>query len=149
MKNIWPIGIIAFFALFIPAMIGFVIWSTHQRTDLVSKDYYDQEIRYQHRIDATQRTQDEGVKPRISYDAKDGRIELRFPSPAAMQDATGTVTLYRPSQAELDIRRPLDPDASGVIQIAAANLKPGLWRVKAEWNAAGKAYYAEDSVMVQ
>lgn len=147
MKNIWPIGIIVFFALFVPAMIGFVIWSTHQRTDLVSKDYYDQEMRFQQRIDAEQRAKNEGATPKISYDAAAHKIDVRFPG--AVTGAQGSITLYRPSEAELDVKSPLQPDAAGLCELAATNLKPGLWRVKAEWNAAGKAYYAEDSVVIQ
>lgn len=147
--KLWPVCIIAFFVLFVSTMVGFVVWSTHQREDLVSPNYYNEEIRYQQRIDATKRTQSEGVAPRIAYDSAARSIELRFPSPAAMSASTGTVTLYRPSQAELDQQSALKIDAAGTQQIAATSLKPGLWRVKAEWNTAGKAYYAEDSILVQ
>ena len=148
MKNAWPIGIIAFFALFIPAMIGFVVWSTHQRTDLVSKDYYDQEMRYQQRIDAEQRTMTEGAAPKIAHNAAAGRIELRFPASDALARAQGAVTLYRPSEAALDVKSPLAVDAAGIMHLAATTLQPGLWRVKAEWSVDGKAYYAEDSVVI-
>jgi nitrogen fixation protein FixH len=149
MRNPWPIGIIVFFVVFVSSMVGFVLWSTHQREDLVSPTYYADEIRYQQRIDAMKRTQAEGIVPAIAFDTAARKIELRFPQPAALNAATGTVTLYRPSEAGLDERRELRPDAAGLQQITAANLKAGLWRVKAEWTTAGKAYYAEDSIMVQ
>lgn len=149
MKNIWPIGIAAFFAVFIIGMVTFIIWATHQRADLVSPSYYDDELRYQQHIDAIKAAQGSGVAPKILFDAAARRIELRFPQPASLAAATGTVVLFRPSEAALDQNLPLQPDASGVQQIAAADLKPGLWRVKAEWTAAGRAYYAEDTVMIQ
>ena len=149
MKNPWPAAIIAFFVIFVASMVGFVIWTTHQREDLVSPDYYAQEIRYQQQIDATKRAQAEGVAPRISYDAAAKRIDVRFPAPAALAAATGTITLYCPSEAALDQKCKLQPDADGTQQIAAATLKPGKWRVKTEWTVGDKSYYAEEAVFVQ
>ena len=145
----WPIALIIFFALFIAFCIGLVVWSTHQREDLVSEKYYDDEIKYQQRIDATKRTTDEGLVPKASFASDAKQIELRFPAPAAMKDAKGTVTLYCPSAAELDKVAALHPDQQGLQQIAATSLRPGLWRVKTEWNTSGKTYYAEDSIIVQ
>ena len=149
MKNIWPVSIIAFFVCFIAFTVGIVTWSTHHSEDLVSESYYNQEIHYQQRIDAQQRADGEHVAPEIAYDAAARNIALRFPSPAALNAATGTVTLYRPSEAALDKSCALKTDANGLQQIAAANLKAGLWRVKAEWNTNGKTYFAENSIMVQ
>lgn len=146
--KLWPVCIISFFVLFAGAMVGFVVWSTHQRTDLVSRDYYDQEIKYQQRIDATRRTAEQDLVPKVAFDAATGNIAVQFAS-AAMTSATGRITLYRPSEAELDQSCELKPDAAGAQLIAAANLKPGLWRVKTEWSTAGQSFYAEDSVVVQ
>ena len=149
MKNIWPVGIIAFFVCFIGFTVGIVVWSTHHTEDLVSEKYYNDELHYQQRIDATQLARNEGTVPKIAYDAASRKIELHFPAPDALKSATGTVTLYRPSEAALDKSCALNADAAGLQQIAAADLKTGLWRVKAEWTKSGKAYFAEESVMVQ
>lgn len=149
MRNPWPIGIIVFFVIFVAGMVSFVVWSTHQREDLVSPTYYSDEIRYQQRIDAIKRTQAEGAAPKIEFVAGARKIDIRFPPPAMIAAATGSVALYCPAEAAMDQRHELKTDAGGVQEISAANMKPGRWVVKAEWNSAGKAYYAEVPVFVQ
>jgi hypothetical protein len=146
MKNIWPIALIAFFAVLITSLVGFAIWTGGQNHDLVSASYYDEEIHHQQRIDATALAKAEGLVPAIGYDAQSRNIELRFAKVPATDK--GTVTLYRPSEAALDRKIELKPDASGAQLIAASDLKSGLWRVKAEWTSSGKTYFAENSLMV-
>lgn len=147
MKNIWSIGLILFFVVFISGMVGFVVWSTHQREDLVAADYYDQEIGYQQRIEAGARAAAAGLKLSVRYDVVDAILRLTFAQPAALQASTGTVALYRPSDASLDRVFAFDPDSAGAQSIPAA-LAPGLWRVKLEWQQAGQTYYAEEAVVV-
>ena len=43
--NPWPVTIIVFFSVAICAAVGFVIFCTRQKVDLVAADYYDQEVR--------------------------------------------------------------------------------------------------------
>lgn len=147
MKNIWPISLIAFFVLLIVSLVGFAIWTGGQSNDLVSASYYDEEIHHQQRIEAIALAKSEGLVPVASYEAQSKNVEVRFASsPVA---AKGTVTLYRPSEAALDRTIELKPDTAGLQQIAAADLKPGLWRVKTEWTAGGKTYFAENSIVVR
>ncbi len=148
MKSIWPIGIIAFFIISISSMVAFVVWSTRQRVDLVADDYYEQELQFQQRVDASARAANEGLKPAISFDAAAAQIVLQFATPAAVQSATGVVTLYRPSDAALDRSFDFAPDETGK-QAIAAPLPPGLWRVKAEWHRNGQTYFAEDAIIVR
>lgn len=146
MKNIWPAALIAFFAVMITTLVGFAIWTGGHRHDLVSPNYYDEEINHQQRIDATALAKTDGLVPAITYDAQNRNVELRFTKTPAI--ANGTITLYRPSEAALDRKIELKPDASGAQLIAASDLKSGLWRVKAEWTSSGKTYFAENSLMV-
>lgn len=146
--KLWPVCIIAFFVIFVAGMVTFVVWSTHQREDLVASDYYAREIRHQHRIDAASLAAAKGLVPKIAFDAATRSIGLHFPA-GALKAATGTVTLYRPSAADLDRTCELKTGDDGVQRIAAADLKPGLWRVKAEWQEAGQSFYAENAVVIQ
>jgi hypothetical protein len=145
MHRIWPIGLTVFFVLFVAGMVAFVAWSAGHREDLVAPDYYEQEIRYQERIEASARAGAAGLRPAIAYDAAMGRLKLSFGDPAALQSATGTVTLYRPSDAAMDRVFAFEPDAEGAQSIPVA-LASGLWRVKTEWHKDGQAFYAEEAI---
>lgn len=147
MKNIWAIGLTIFFVGFVSGIVSFVVWSLGQRQDLVATDYYDQEVRYQDRIDAIARVEQEGLKPGVTYDAAAATLKVAFERPESLQSATGTVTLYRPSSAAMDRSVSLQPDASG-IQLITGSLASGLWRVRTEWFKGGATYFAETAVVV-
>ena len=49
--NPWPYALIAFFTVLITVIASFVTWSLRQDMELVGADYYDQEMRFQQRID--------------------------------------------------------------------------------------------------
>jgi nitrogen fixation protein FixH len=146
MKNIWPIALIAFFAVLITSLVSFAIWTGGHRDDLVSPTYYNEEINHQQRIDATALAKAEGLVPAIAYETQGRNVAVRFTKAPSVEK--GCVTLYRPSEAALDRKIELKPDANGTQLIAANDLKAGLWRVKAEWTSSGKTYFAENSLMV-
>ena len=100
MKNSWPIALIVFFIVMIAGLVGFAAWTAGQREDLVSANYYEDELRYQTRIDAAARTKAEGADPRVLLGGPAGEVGLQFPPELAA--AVGTITMYRPSQANMD-----------------------------------------------
>lgn len=146
MKWAWPAGLIIFFALFIGGIVFFVVWSTHQREDLVANNYYEQELQYQKRIDAVTRTSREGLKPAVAYDNVAHNLNLQFPV-TEIHATTGTVTLYRPSNADQDRAYALAMDGGGGQSIGVV-LASGLWRVKLEWVRDNQSYFAEEAIMV-
>ena len=147
MKISWPWGIVGFFVLFIGGIGTCIAIAVNHNEGLVSKDYYEQEIRYQQRIDAIKRTQEHGVIPLIAYDAATPAMTIRYAAPAAIQAATGTITLYRASDASLDRTVPFAPDTTGA-QIIPGALAKGAWRVKLEWWKDGQPFYLEQAVKV-
>lgn len=144
--NPWPYALIAYFAVFISAVIGFVAWSVHQKMDLVGADYYDQEIRYQSQIDKMRRTAAMG--PALPIDYAQGRITFRLPQEQVAKGVTGSIQLYRPSNAGMDRTVSLTVDSTGLQNIDATTLTPGLWRIRISWKAGGEEFYRDDSVVI-
>lgn len=142
---IWPDGLVIFFIVMISGLVSLAVWTGTQSQDLVSSGYYEEEIRYQERIDAIARTTREGVAPLISTSPQSGGIELTFAR--AVSAAHGTVTLYRPSQASLDIVTEIAIDGNGQ-QSVGNGLESGLWRVRTEWVIGGLQYYAEQPMVL-
>ena len=144
--NPWPYALIGFFAVFISTVFGFVAWSLHQKMDLVGADYYDQEIRYQSQIDKIRRTAAMG--PSLPIDYGQGRVSFRLPQAHVTKGVTGSVQLYRPSNAGMDRIVPLAVDSTGTQTLDASSLTPGLWRIRISWKAGGEEFYRDDSVII-
>jgi hypothetical protein len=78
-----------------------------------------------------------------------GARALVLSLPAAhAASATGTVTLYRPSDASADRVLPLAIDPAGRQPIALDGLARGRWLLQVRWSAQGRHYYYEEPVNV-
>lgn len=146
--NPWPASIVATFVVFVSATIALVVVSGKDRVDLVAPDYYEQEIRYQTRIDQLRRTEPFAAATSASFDPALGRIAVHIPAHHAAAGATGDIQLYRPDHAGADRQVALAADGNGTQVIPASDLKPGLWKARIRWKVGSDEFYADRQVVV-
>jgi hypothetical protein len=147
-RNLWPLGIITACAIFVSGTAGLIVMACSQRVDLVSKDYYEKELRFQGQIDRAERTRRVAGQASVTYDAARQCVTVSLPPGQVGGNVCGSIELYRPSAAGLDRVVKLQPDASGVQRLDASNLQPGLWKVRVSWTAEKQNYYLEQKVVV-
>lgn len=147
-RNFWPAGIIVTFALFFAGTVGLVVMACSQKVDLVSADYYEQELKFQGRIDRVEQTQRTASHAAIAYDAASHYITVSLPPEQARLTVWGSIELYRPSAAKMDRAVRLAPDWDCNQRLDASGLAPGLWRVRVSWTAEKENYYLEQKVVV-
>src|SRR5262245_61085090 len=145
-RNLWPLGLILTFALFISGTAGLVVLACSQKVDLVSPDYYEQEIRFQSHLDSLDRTRQLGAS--VIYDQTARRIRICLPRQQAGQPISGVIRLYRPSAAGLDREIVLQPDSNGVHSLEAAGLRSGLWRVRVNWRIQDQDYALDQTLVL-
>lgn len=146
--NPWPWALSGFLALFFTAAVSFIAFAVGQDMDLVRPDYYDQEIRYQEHLDRVERTRHLGGGPGLEERFGEGQLVFRLPASQAGAAATGSLKLYRPSNARLDRTVALEPDVGGRQVIPVAGLAPGLWRVQAIWRVKDQEFGADWTLVV-
>jgi nitrogen fixation protein FixH len=147
-NNLWPVGIIAAFALFVSGTAGLIVMAASQKSDLISADYYEQELKYQQRIDSLTRSEQLETKASAVFDAAQCRIVVTLPAEHVRNRLSGRIQLYRPSQAGMDRLFDLQPDASGVQTLDAAALAPGLWKARVSWTVDRKDYFIDRKIVV-
>ena len=144
----WPIGIAGFFVVLIAALATWAVVAQRNREELVSADYYEQEVAYQQQINRLRRSADSGVVIGFVSVGQGGVIRIAWPLASRPGEAQGRIRLYRPSEAALDREVPVLVGADGIQSIDAGTLKPGLWKVRVHWGPEVSGYYAEGSVVV-
>ena len=147
-RNLWPLGIIVTFALFFAGTVGLIIMACSQKADLVSADYYEQELKFQGRIDRVERTRHAANQASIAYNAVNQCITISLPADQAGREVSGRIELYRPSAAGLDRAIKLEPDANGVQRLDATGMVPGLWKVRVSWTVEHHDYFLDQKVVV-
>lgn len=143
--NPWPLGIVLAFAIFIASMAAAVVIACTHGDSLVTRDYYEQELKFQSQIDGAARARQAGAG--ISRDSA-GDIAIQLPAAQLAEKIAGEIELYRPSAAGLDRTLPFAPDAQGRQIIKAADLAAGSWVMRVKWNARGENYFLEQKIKI-
>jgi nitrogen fixation protein FixH len=138
----------AAFALFIAGTAGLIVLAALNSPDLVTPDYYEQELRHQQTMDSRARAAALVGESAVSYDAQTRRLSLALPPHHARLRPTGTIQLYRPAAAEDDRRIELALDPDGRQELDARALAPGPWRVRVQWTHAGQHYSLERRLVI-
>ena len=147
-RNLWPIGIIVTFALFFAGTVGLVVMAFSQKVDLVSADYYEQELKFQGQIDRVERTRHAATQATVAYDAATRCITVVLPAEQAGHEVSGRIELYRPAASGLDRAVKLAPDTQGVQRVDAAGMSPGLWKVRVSWTVEHQDYFLDQKMVV-
>jgi hypothetical protein len=148
-KSGWGWGMFGLYGGFVAFILVIVVFCTFQDIQLVTDNYYEQELVYQTRIDKVNRTGTLVTPLGIAFDKLDQQIELAFPSDLDLGKLAGSVTLFRPSNARYDQTLAVQVDDFGRQYIPTEKLMRGLWKVKIDWNVGGAEYYTEDMVVIE
>ena len=140
MKFNWGTGIVLAFVAFIAFIMYFVVLSTRDPAsnhDLVTEDYYKQELKYQEELDASRNLEQFGSGVRASITEQGLRIE--FPESMDPEKIKGTVSLYRPSNKQLDFETPIQVSNQQML-IPKSRLLDGRWDIRVYWTYEGTPY---------
>jgi len=141
MKINWGQGIFIFYTLFAISMITMVIRSTGYDHSLVEDNYYAEDLKYQSTYEKIQNSLSLPEPVKIDYEDQEGLISIKFPINI---EPTGRVHLYRPDNKKLDLMLPISVDTDGKMLIPTDKIVTGIWKVKMDWTANGKAYLNEE-----
>mgnify|MGYP000176857450 CR=1 FL=1 len=134
MKINWGTAIVIAFVGFISFIMYFVIsMSTDKKFDhdLVTEDYYQQELKYQEDIDKIENSKK--LNENISWIKTEQGILLSFPKNLSPENIKGNVFLYRPSNKQLDFEMPISLSNHNLL-IPDNRLLDGRWNIKVDWN---------------
>jgi len=141
MKINWGTGIIIAFILFIGFILFFFIKANTDKKydyDLVSEEYYKDELNYQKDIDRYNNTKNLGIK--IKFQKTDEGIIIIFPEKYQIETIQGNVSLYRPSNKSLDVDIPFILSKRTTLLIPDNKLVGGRWDIKISWSENNKEY---------
>jgi hypothetical protein len=129
------------------AMIGtLVAMSMGQRIELVSPTYYEEELRFQQDIDASQRAN--ALSEPLQVEFRDGAVEIRFPERFHGKSLDGEILFIKPDNSSLDRRVVVQPDTAGVQRVRREDLAFGRYDVKVLWTADGLTYRTDRGLML-
>jgi hypothetical protein len=142
----WGNKLLVTFVVFAAFMSYMLYRCLNTNYDLVTKDYYKDELAYQQVIDGANHAN--ALKGQVSLSQQGSQIRLQMPADMNGKAPAGEVFFYCASDASRDRKIPLKADGTGQQWLDAATLAPGPYRVKITWTAAGVQYFSEEPFSV-
>lgn len=141
----WGNKLVVVFVLF-ALLIGTLVYKAmHTKYELVSKDYYTEELRYQDKIDGKNNAAKIGSVS-VTQDAETVQIDL--PAEMKGRKIAGEAWFYCKTDAQKDRKIALETDADGRQIILKKQLAKGVFELKLNWQAGDEKYYTEQNITV-
>jgi hypothetical protein len=141
----WGNKIILVFAVFVSGILYMVFKAGSYNTDLVTTDYYEQELKYQQTIDAVERTN--SLTSRVSCTVSGEHIEIQFPAEMHNNILDAEVWLYCIADKQKDIKRKFST-SDGKIAMPFLPANKGLHEIKLSWVSKGETYYYKQKILL-
>ncbi len=146
-KFTWGHGVIIALGSFI-AFILFMILvfpNGKQNSDLVSQNYYEDELAYQEVIDAKNNADELTEKP--VYNQLSQGIKITFPESGIPDEKKVHFELFRTDDANLDVKKELFLDGTNSILVPEKVISKGSYTLKIKWLKNKKTYQIDYDVL--
>ena len=147
MKINWGTGIVLAFIGFISFIMYFVINMNVNKKydhDLVTEDYYKAELEFQNDIDKETNSRD--LAENLNWKKTDDGIVITFPESIEINNISGKVFLYRPSNKQFDFETEISLSNHNLL-IPDKRLLDGRWNIKVDWQYNGKSYLYKKEIV--
>lgn len=142
----WGHKIIIVYILFISGIILLVVKSSSQNQDLVTTDYYEQELLYQQRIDETGRAH--ALSAPVHHETRGKNIIIYFPDEMKGLAISARVLLYNIADKRRDVQKDLST-TDGILQFEVPTENKGVHDIKINWSADGTSYYSQFKTFIK
>ena len=137
----WGHKLIATFAVFAAGIFFLVYKSMHTNYELVSKEYYKDELSYQDVIDGVKSAN--ALSSQVKIIQCDGSIIVEMPTEMKNRRISGNIWFYCASDAKKDRHIPIETNEKAIQHIQTKTFQPGNYTVKFDWMSDNKHYYSE------
>ena len=129
----WGYKILLTVIIFILVMVFFVYVSMQQKNELIENNYYEKELAYQSKIDASARLADIMKGNTIATKTQD-TLHIIIPK------------FINSQQSSLDRSLVLTPNEQGIFNYPVQDFKQGNYQMRIQWKSKGQNYYREENV---
>ena len=142
----WGNKILIVFICFATLMGTLVYKCTQQSFELVSKDYYSDELRYQDKIDGTINA---NKISDVTISQDENTLFIQFPKELIGQKLSGVIWFYCTAKASNDRKIPITIDSEAHMRIDKESVVKTKYLVKISWQVGKQMYFKEIAISVE
>lgn len=146
MKLNWGAGIAILYSGFVAMILVLVVMSTRQKIDLVTDNYYAEELRFQDKINKTARAT--RLTDPLTWEVDNNGIQIHYPASFSEKNLSGKISLYCPSDDSRDLSFQVDPAENNEQIIPASKIPDGRYYLQIDWKNEEDTYWNEDLIVI-
>lgn len=144
MKINWGHKLLIVFVAFVGLIATMVYKAVNTDFDLVTKDYYKEELLFQKVIDGQNNAMELSSAARI--EVTESQLVLHMPEEMKNANPSGSIWFYCPTDAGKDKKFDLDTKGTGSQSFEKNQFHPSSYIVKMKWEKDGVPYYSEQHI---
>jgi FixH len=142
----WGNKLLMTFIVFGAGMFYLVYRSMNTNFELVEKDYYKSELRYQEVIDGSNRAN--ALSTAVNLQQTDNGIILQMPEELKSKVISGDILFYCSYDSKKDRKFQLKISSDGTQLFPSESITPGNYVVKVSWISDKQNYYTEKKLTI-
>lgn len=147
-KSKWGVGLFLLYGGFVIFILMLALYASMHDMQMVEENYYQKDLTYQDQIERMKRANIPGNEIDVKISPHSKNIQVVFPA-SMSENLSGTIKLFRPSNAELDFEIPIECNTMGVQEIETRTMAAGLWKIKIKWTSDTTEYFSESRVIIE
>lgn len=141
----WGTGLVIVIITFVTFLVSFALFSLTQTVNLVSKDYFPEEIAYSTKLDKLRNT--DALLKKIEIKQTDKDIRIIFPNNFYGKKVKGNVKFYFMKNFKFDVNMDINLiNNSQIINIK--DYKKGRYFLQIDWEVDNKKYFQEFDITI-
>jgi hypothetical protein len=147
MKFNWGYKILFIYLAFAGGILYMVYLTSLENRDLVSDNYYEEELAYQKVIDKSRMTTKLSASVKVEIDPINNILDIKLPTEFSNTNTVGKWNLYYAADRKMDMEGTINT-SNGNQQIQILEGRSGNYTFKLEWEAEGQSYYFEKIIFL-
>ncbi len=141
----WGYKILFVYLAFVAGIVLLVIKASAENQDLVTTDYYEQELKYQDKIDESTRAN--ALSTSVDCAINKDQLSIQFPPELNGVVVKATILLYCVADKTKDVQNNFTTE-NGVIHFSIPPANKGLHELKITWLANSVSYYYQHKIII-
>lgn len=141
----WGWRIAALYTSFVVFILYMVYRSVNMKTELVTQNYYEEELSYQTHIDKINRTKN--LPEQLQWTVTDKSIAFNFPKQFQGKPVKANIFFYCPSGSKNDVKLKCE-SSNGSCEVPTADITSGAYQMKIDWSSPEGEFYNEGFINI-
>jgi hypothetical protein len=142
----WGYKILIGFSTFVVGMLCMVGVAMKQTNEMMDDNYYEKELKFQDKIDASKNLS--AVVEKLSITDSGNIIVLQLPAATVASNTVGTIECIRTSEQKRDVKLRFKLDENGRQILPKALFVNGIYQLRLDWTTNGTTYFHSQKLII-